>query len=85
MHEADAFAVVEEEILREIGEDGEITSASLSRLEHCESSILQSTDTDEKVDHSLTRRFVCSLLFLLSMSPSTRIPSQADKQYTSSR
>jgi hypothetical protein len=35
IHEKDAYAVVEEEILREIGEEGEITSASLSRLKHC--------------------------------------------------
>lgn len=37
IHEEAAFAVVEEEVLREVGEDGEVTSESLGRLKHCTS------------------------------------------------
>ena len=37
MHEGDALAIVEKEILREIGEDGDVNAASLSRLKHCTS------------------------------------------------
>jgi hypothetical protein len=36
IHEETAFAEVEDEILKEMAEDGEVGAAALGRLYHCE-------------------------------------------------